>query len=120
MDSRGDSNGADRIMKLSGKMMPVAAAAAALSTLACCLPLSFSAAAGIATLGVVLKPYRTALIVTSIVFFAIGVFHLYRFRRSCRNDSVSDAVIMVLSGIVVLGVSLFPQVIAVVLADLFP
>jgi len=107
-------------MKLSTKIMPVAAAVAALSTLACCLPLSLSAAVGVATLGVLLEPYRTGLIAISITFLAIGVFQLYRFKRTCRKNSVSDIVVVVLSGIIVVGLSLFPQAIAVLLADLFP
>jgi len=100
--------------------MPLAAAITALSTLACCLPLSLSAAVGIATLGVVFERYRGGLIAISILFLAIGVFQLYRFKRTCRKSSVSDIVIVVLAGIIVVGVSLFPQAIAVLLADLFP
>src|SRR5262245_38067695 len=107
-------------MKLSSKTMPAAAAITALSSLACCLPLSLSAAAGIATLGIVLKPYRVALIAVSIVFLAIGTYQHYQFKRSCRKNSVGGIVVLVLSGIIVIGVSLFLQVIAVVLADLFP
>jgi hypothetical protein len=107
-------------MKPSTKVMPVAAAFTALSTLACCLPLSLSAAVGIASLGIALEPYRGWLIGVSMVLFGIGVFQLYRFRRTCRQNSLSGIVVVVMAGIVVVGVSLFPQVIAVVLADLFP
>jgi hypothetical protein len=49
-------------MKPSPKIMPAAAAFTTLPTLACCLPLSLSAAVGIATLSVVLEPYRGWLI----------------------------------------------------------
>ena len=107
-------------MKPSTKVMPVAAAITALSTLACCLPLSLSAAFGIATVSVVLEPYRSGLIAISIVFLAIGAFQLYRFKRTCRKNSVSDIVVVVLSGIIVVGLLLFPQAMAVLLADLFP
>ena len=71
MDSECDSKEAP-IMKLSSKIMPAAAAITALSSLACCLPLSLSAAAGFAALGIALKPYRLALIAISIAFLAIG------------------------------------------------
>ena len=109
-----------RTMRSSTKVMPVASAITALSTFACCLPISLSAAVGIATLGVVFERYRSGLIAISILFLAIGVFQLYRFKRTCRKSSVSDIVIVVLAGIIVVGVSLFPQAIAVLLADLFP
>src|SRR5215471_3858424 len=99
-------------MKPSTRAIPVAAAITALSTLACCLPLSLSAAIGSATLSVVLEPYRNRLSAISILLLAIGTFQLYRFRRRCRKNSVSGIVIMVLSGIIVVSVSLFPQVIA--------
>ena len=107
-------------MKPSTKAIPVAAAITALSTLACCLPLSLSAAIGSATLSIVLEPYRSWLMAISILLLAIGAFQLYRFRQTCRKNSVSGFVIMVLSGIIVVSVSLFPQVIAILLADLFP
>jgi len=107
-------------MKPTTKVMPVAAAFTALSTLACCLPLSLSAVIGIASLGVILEPYRGWLVEISLVFLAIGAFQLCRFKRSCRKNSRVGIVIMVVAVIVVAGVSLFPQVIAVLLADLFP
>jgi len=65
--------------------MPLAAAITALSTLACCLPLSLSAAVGIATLGVVFERYRGGLIAISILFLAIGVFQLYRFSERAER-----------------------------------
>lgn len=45
-------------MKPATKMMPVAAAVAALSTLMCCLPISLSAAIGVAGLAVAIERYR--------------------------------------------------------------
>jgi hypothetical protein len=107
-------------MKPSTKVMPVAAALSALSTLACCLPLSLSAAAGLASLSIALEPYRGWLIGVSIMLLLVGVLQLYRFRRTCRKNSLSGIVVVVLAGIIVVTVSLFPQAIAVVLADLFP
>jgi hypothetical protein len=99
--------------------MPVAAAATALSTLACCLPLSFSAAIGIASLGLLLDRYRAWLVAVAVLFLAIGAVQLYRFNRACRKTSVGSVALLVLAGVIVIAVSLFPQVIAVVLADVF-
>src|SRR5215831_756947 len=107
MHSEGYSRRARKVMKPSTRVMPVAAAFTALSTLACCLPLSLSAASGLASLAVVLEPYRGWLIGISLVFLAIGAFQLYRFKRSCRKNSRSGIVVMVVAIIVVAGVSLF-------------
>jgi hypothetical protein len=107
-------------MKPATKVMPVAATFTALSTLACCLPVSLSAAIGIAAIGAALAPYRNWLTGVSGVFLAIGVLQLYRFKRTCRKNSVSGIAVMALAGVIVLGVSLFPQVIAVAIAELFP
>src|SRR5262245_32194188 len=107
-------------MKPSSKVMPAAAAFTAMSSLACCLPLSLSAALGLGTLAVILEPLRGWLIGISIVFLAVGGLQLYRFKRSCRKTSISGNVVFVMAAIIVFAVSLFPQVIAVVLADLFP
>src|SRR5215510_5469096 len=107
-------------MKPATKVMPVAAAVTALSTLVCCLPLSLSAAIGVAGLAVAIEPYRHWFVSLSVFFLAIGLFQLYRFKRTCRKSSQSGIVVFAIAVIIVLGVSLFPQVIAVVLADLFP
>jgi hypothetical protein len=107
-------------MKPSTKVMPLAAAITALSTLACCLPLSLTAAAGIASVSIAIEPFRNWLVSISLILLAVGLFQLYRFKRTCRKSSLSGIAVFVLAAIIVLGVSLFPQAIAVVLADLFP
>ena len=107
-------------MKPATKVMPVAATVTALSTLACCLPLSLSAAIGVAGLAVAIEPYRHWFVSVSVFFLAVGLFQLYRFKRTCRRSSRSGIVLFSIAAIIVLGVSLFPQVIAVVLAGLLP
>src|SRR5689334_1771517 len=107
-------------MKPATKVMPVAAAFTALSTLACCLPISLSAAIGVAGLAAAIEPYRHLFVIVSVIFLAIGLVQLYRFKQTCRKSSRSGIAVFSIAAIIVLGVSLFPQVIAVVLADLFP
>jgi hypothetical protein len=107
-------------MKPVTRVMPVAAAATALSTLVCCLPLSLSAAIGVAAVAVAIEPYRKWFVSASVFFLAVGLFQLYRFKRTCRKSSRSGIVVFSIAAIIVLGVSLFPQLIAVVLAELFP
>ena len=100
--------------------MPLAAAVTALSTLACCLPISLTAAIGIAGLSLAVEPFRNWLVIIAFGFLSIGLVQLYRFKRSCRQIAQSEIVLFGLAAIIVLGVSLFPQAIAVVMADLFP
>jgi hypothetical protein len=107
-------------MNPNTKVMPVAAAVTALSTLACCLPLSLSATIGVASLAVAIEPYRNWFVSVSVFFLGVGLFQLYRFKRTCRKGSRSGIVVFSIAAIIVLGISVFPQVIAVVLADLFP
>jgi len=107
-------------MKPATKVMPVAATVTALSTLACCLPLSLSTAIGVAGLAVTIEPYRHWFVSVSLLFLAVGLFQLYRFKQTCRTSSRSGIVAFSIAAIIVLGVYLFPQVIAVVLAGLFP
>lgn len=107
-------------MKPATKMMPVAAAVAALSTLMCCLPISLSAAIGVAGLAVAIERYRNLFVIVSVICLAAGVLQLYRFKQACRTNSRSGIAAFSIAAMIVLGVSLFPQVIAVVLADLFP
>jgi len=107
-------------MKHSEKITPVAAAVSALSTMACCLPSGIAAAAGAAGLGVVLEPFRSWLMGLSVGLLAIGLVQLYRTNRTCpRRGPVSIAVFLV-SAIVVLSVLVFPQVMAGILAAVFP
>jgi len=107
-------------MNPATKVMPVAAAVTAVSTLACCLPLSLSAAIGVAGMAVAIEPYRHWFVSVSVFLLAVGLFQLYRFKRTCRKNSRGGIVVFSIAAIIVLGVSLFPQVIAVVLAELFP
>ena len=106
-------------MKHPTKVVPVAAVVTALSTIACCLPLTLTGAVGIASLSVAAALLGNWLLGLSLLFLAIGVSQLYRVRGSCRQPSRSSIAILGLAAIVVLGVLLFPQPIAVVLADLF-
>ncbi|PYS50377.1 MAG: hypothetical protein DMG13_21110 [Acidobacteria bacterium] len=103
-------------MKHSTKVLPVAAAVTVLSTIACCLPLG---AFGIATLSIAVALLGNWLVGLSLLFLAVGLFQLYRATGACRKQSRSSIAILGLAAIIVLGVLLFPQPIAVLVADLF-
>lgn len=76
-------------MKLAERAAPVAAAVAALSTLACCLPLGIAGAAGALGLSVVLSSLRPWLIAVAVILLAVGVFQLYRGREAAISAARS-------------------------------
>ncbi len=104
-------------MKHSDKVMSTAAALAALSSLACCLPPAIMAAAGFAGLGVVIAPLAPWMLGLSVIFLAIGLAQLYRSGRTCRTHSRISLVMFSFAAAVVLGITLFPQLVAGFLAD---
>jgi hypothetical protein len=102
-------------MKVLEKGAPAAAIVAALSTLACCVPLGFLGALGFASLSVWAQPLRPWLIGASVVFLGVGFGQLY-FRKACTKRSVTSIVLFWFAALVVILVLLFPQVIASVIA----
>lgn len=107
-------------MKHSEKIAPAAAVLSAFSTLACCLPLGFAAAAGAAGLGVALAPLRPWLLGLSVVLLLVGLWQLYRGKAACRRRSPVSLALFCVSAILVLAVLVFPQAVASFLADHLP
>jgi hypothetical protein len=105
-------------MKHIEKLAPIAAAASAISCIACCLPLGFAAAAGFAGLGVVLDPLRPWIMGLSAVLLATGVWQLYRRPKVCAPRSRASIVIFWCCAIVVVAMIVAPQLVAGLLADL--
>jgi uncharacterized membrane protein len=104
-------------MKDSEKMAPIAAVISALSNIACCLPVviaSVSGAASLGAIGVLVEPLRPWLIGLSIV----GFLQLYRSRDACQRHSRTSVAVFWFSAIMVLAALVFPQALAIVLADL--
>ncbi|MGB2603736.1 MAG: hypothetical protein ACLP00_03220 [Terracidiphilus sp.] len=102
-------------MKVSEKSAPAVAIVAALSTFACCVPLGFLGAAGLASLSVWAQQYRAWLLVASIAFLCVGSVQLY-FRKSCAKRSHASVVLFWTAVVVVILVILLPQVIASLMA----
>src|SRR6516165_3057805 len=102
-------------MKVSEKGAPAAAIVAALSTLACCLPLGFLGAVGLAGLSLWARQYSRWLLFASIAFLCIGSVQLY-FRKSCAKRNTASLVLFWTAVVVVILVALFPQLIATLLA----
>jgi hypothetical protein len=107
-------------MKHSEKIAPLAAVISALSTVICCLPLSISAAAGAAGLGVVIEPLRPWLLGSSMALLAIGFVQLRRFPATCQRRNGASTAVFLFSTMIVLALVLFPQTVASLLADVLP
>ena len=99
-------------MKVFEKGAPAAAIVAALSTLACCVPLGFLGALGLASVGVWIAPLRPWLLGAAVLLVVFGFIQIYRRRSHCAKPSRTSVVLFwVACGIVAL-VMLFPQLIA--------
>ena len=102
-------------MKVSEKGAPAAAIIAALSTLACCLPLGFLGAVGLASLSLWVRQYSRWLLLASIAFLCVGSVQLY-FRKSCTTRSMASLVLFWTALVIVILVALFPQLVATLIA----
>jgi len=102
-------------MNITEKGAPAAAIVAALSTLACCLPLGFLGAVGLAGVSLWAREYSRWLLIGSIAFLLIGAGQLY-FRKSCVKRSKTSLVLFWIAVVVVVLVTLFPQVLASLIA----
>jgi hypothetical protein len=78
-------------MRVSEKSASAAAIIAALSTLACCLPLGFLGAIGLASLSLWARQYSRWLVLASIAFLCVGSLQLY-YRKSCTKRSRASLV----------------------------
>ena len=104
-------------MKVVERAAPAAAILAALSALACCLPFGLVGVLGLATVGVWIAPLRPWLLGVSVLLLALCFWHICRRGNQCnaRRSRVSVAVFW-LAVVVVLLVTVFPQLIANLLA----
>lgn len=102
-------------MNVSEKSAPTAAILAALSTLACCVPLGFLSAVGLASVSTWARHYRMWILAASFAFLCIGSVQLY-LRKSCVKRSIVSQVMFWTAVVVVILVTLFPQLIASIVA----
>ena len=103
-------------MRVAERATPIAAVIAALSTLACCLPLGFLGAMGLAGISVWGRAARPWLLGGALALLVLGFVHLYRGRNQCRKRSPINIALFWLAAAIVLLVILFPQLIASLLA----
>ena len=106
----------DTRMRVAERATPVAAVVAAVSTLACCLPLTFVGALGLAGASVRLQSARPWLLVIAAILLCIGFIQLYVRRNQCQKRSPLSIALFWIAAVVVLLVILLPQVIASLIA----
>lgn len=104
-------------MSTGERVAPIAATLSAVSTLLCCLPLSFAGALGAAGLSAAMLEYRVWFIGASVGLLAIGFMQVYRRPSECAQRSRVSVLVLWTSAIVVTVLLVMPQLIATVLAD---
>ena len=107
-------------MKHLEKAAPIAAALTSLTTLVCCVPVGLAASAATAGLGMVVATYQRWFLGASVVLLIVGMVQLQRLQRTCATRSDASIVVLSVSGLIVLLVVLFPQVVAGIVADWMP
>jgi hypothetical membrane protein len=103
-------------MRVAERVTPVAAVIAVLSSLSCCLPLTFLGALGLAGVGVRLQSLRPWFLVSAGILLAVGFIQLYIRRGQCEKRSTLSIALYWGAVLIVLLVILFPQVIANLIA----
>src|SRR5215467_1528323 len=103
-------------MRVVERASPIAAVIAAVSSLACCLPLSFLGAAGLLGAGARMQALRPWLLGASIFLLIVGFVQLYLRRGQCLRRSRISTAIFWIAAVLVLLLIIFPQVIASIIA----
>ncbi len=103
-------------MRVAERATPVAAVIAALSTLACCLPIGFLGAVGLAGLSIWAQTFRGWFLALAAALLVVGFVQLYRRRNKCRKPSRFSIALFWVAVAIVLLIVLFPQVIASLVA----
>jgi len=99
-------------MKVADKATPIGAVLAGLTTLACCMPLGFLGALGLAGFGLWAARYRLVFMALAVVLLAVNFFLVYRGRGSCSTRSKASLIMFWTAMAIVVLVFLFPQLIA--------
>jgi hypothetical protein len=104
----------------SGKTIAASsgAMASSLLTLACCLPLPFLGAAGLAGASVFLSAARPWLLGLSVILLGAGFFQVYRGMKCRARQNKIALVLLGLAAVLVVLLLFFPQVLAGLLADI--
>jgi FtsH-binding integral membrane protein len=100
----------------TGISASVAAILGAVATMSCCLPLGFAAALGAGAASAFFATLRPWLLGLSIAFIGLGFWQQYRAKQCSVRGRLIGKILLWAAVVVVLGMILFPQQIADLLA----
>jgi len=104
-------------MRIVERVTPMLAAASAVSTLACCLPLGGAALLGLGGVLGAAAQYQQWLLPLSAVLLVAGGVQTWYVRRVCQRTSKLSLVVLGFSCVIVLLVAFAPQWMAGFLTD---
>jgi hypothetical protein len=105
--------------KGTGVLASIAAILSSFATIGCCLPLGFAGALGAGAASVFFATLRPWLLGLSVVLLGFGFWQQRRARQCAAKGRLLGAVLLWVAVIVVLGMLLFPQQVAGLLAGLY-
>ncbi|HLW82695.1 MAG TPA: DUF2703 domain-containing protein [Candidatus Acidoferrales bacterium] len=114
MEARGN-----RVKQGTGLSASVAAILSSLATVSCCLPLGFAAALGASAASAFFVTLRPWLLGFSVVLIGLGFWQQYRAKQCAVRGRLLGKVLLWAAVVVVLGMILFPQQIAGLVAGGF-
>jgi hypothetical protein len=103
----------------TGISASVVAVLSSVATISCCLPLGFAGALGASVSGAFFTTLRPWLMGFSVALLGVGFWQQYRAKQCGVRGRWVGNVLLWASVVVVLGMILFPQEIAAVIADRF-
>lgn len=111
-------------MKLSmkkgtGVSASLGAIVSSILTIGCCLPIGFAAALGAGAASAFVTTLRPWLLALSLAFIGLGFWQQYGAKQCAVRGRLVGKVLLWAAVVVVLGMILFPQEIAAIIADRF-
>lgn len=106
-------------MKKGEALAALGAMVTSAMTLVCCLPIGIVGAAGFAGLAAAFGFMRPWLLFLSVILLGTGIFQSYRGAKCGAKPSPVNLILLGLAAVVVIVVTVFPQTIAVGMADAF-
>jgi hypothetical protein len=103
----------------TGVSASLAAILSSVATISCCLPLGFAAAVGAGAASAFFTTLRPWLLGLSVALLGLGFWQQHRAKQCAVQGRWLGNVLLWAAVVVVLGMILFPQEIAAVIADRF-
>lgn len=103
----------------TGVLASVAAILSSFATIACCIPLGFAAALGVGAASAFFSTVRPWLLGLSVALLGIGFWQQRRAKQCAIKGRLFGAVLLWVAVLVVVGMILFPQQVAGLMADVY-